>query len=175
MPADHASTSPVVYEGEALCTVLSGWSIVLNCCRRSAAQTTILSSFPNLIPIGSSAALGTVGRRAKPTPLILPLMATLGFLWMAWPTIGPLDDHDFAQRPHVQALLYLIGAPVACPHNCDQMALHHHPTAASLLLTDLPARNLTTTEQPRSTAPTTTSGEGHPHIYVDGENIRRVS
>ena len=27
----------------------------------------------------------------------------------------------------------------------------------------------------RPTAPTTTSGEGHPHIYVDGENIRRVS
>ena len=26
----------------------------------------------------------------------------------------------------------------------------------------------------RPTAPTTTSGEGHPHIYFDGENISRV-
>ncbi len=101
-------------------------------------------------------------------------MATLGFLWMAWPTIGPLDDHDFAQRPHVHAHLYLNGTPVGRQH-IYQTALHHHATAARLLLTELPARYLTTTEQPRSTAPTTTSGEGHPHIYVDGENIRRVS
>ena len=55
-----------------------------------------------------------------------------------------------------------------------QTTVHHHPTAARLLLTELPARYLTTTEQPRSTAPTTTSGEGHPHICVDGENISRV-
>ena len=85
-----------------------------------------------------------------------------------------LDDHDFARRFRAHALLYLIGAPVACPHNCDQMALHHHPTAARLLLTGLPARYLTTTQQPQPTAPTTTLGEGHPHVYVDGENIIRV-
>ena len=43
---------------------------------------------------------------------------------------------------------YISMARLACQQICGQTALHHHSTAGSLLLTGLPARYLTTTEQP---------------------------
>ena len=70
---------------------------------------------------------------------------------------------------------YISMARLACQQICGQTALHHHSTAGSLLLTGLPARYLTTTEQPgQRPRPQPQAKEGHPHIYVDGENIRRV-
>ena len=173
MPVDYALTSTMICEGESIGTVLSGWSIALIICRRSATQTTMLSPFPNLIPVGSSAGLGAVHRRAKPPPLITLLIATLDLLWMVWPIVGPLDDHDFARRLHAPAHLHLNGAP--------RMPANLRPDGAASSLDGrqplvdgaagtLPDYDGTT----RPTAPTTTSGEGHPHIYFDGENISRV-